>query len=566
MIGKRNKQKFKNLIKLTFMQNFNKNLILFCLVMLSYSAFSQRYLTEIFDDVQVTSDVTYGQNATLLFIAQVGGPVKQDLKMDVYEPMNDDNTERPLVLLLHTGNFLPRIVNGGIQGTKSDSSAVEIATRLAKMGYVVASVDYRLGWNPGAPTQPLRALGLIQAAYRGIQDARTAVRFFRNDAANADLYKIDSERVMVWGNGTGGYIGLGMATLDNYNEILTTTSPSGKFFFDNDGDPTTADIPMVVENFHGDIEGKVEVIAPADGFGYTAGDTSSFSNWPDESSDIQLVLNVGGALGDISWLDENSAPVISFHHHLDPFAPYESAVLRVPGTNDLIVEVQGSRAIAEKQNDLGNNQPFIDANINDAWTTAAMNNSTIAGHDYFEALSPSVDPANVLGTVEGVVIDWWDPNAIPPDASNPMGLPWNELPNLLADPAGTITFDQSAQATNIGQGPLKAKTNIDSLIGFFAPRAFSVLDLATGTNNISAEEVAMEIAPNPTSTIFNITSNVDSPIQQVRIFDLNGRLVRQYDAVNENKLTVDRNNLASGMHIVMVTFEEGVVSKKVLIN
>ncbi len=547
------------------MQNFNKNLILILLVMLSYSAFSQRYLTEVFDDVQVTSDVTYGQNTTLLFIAQLG-PVKEDLKMDVYEPVNDNVTERPLVILLHTGNFLPRIVNGGIMGTKSDSSAVEIATRLAKMGYVVASVDYRLGWNPAAPSQPLRALGLIQAAYRGIQDARSAVRFFRNDAANADLYKIDSDKVAVWGNGTGGYIGLGMATLDSYNEILMTEMPAGKFFFDSDGDPNTPDIPMVVPTYHGDIEGKLEVIAPADGFGYSMGDTSSFSNWPDESSEVQLVLNVGGALGDISWLDENSAPIISFHHYLDPFAPYESDVLRVPGTNDLIVEVQGSRAIAEKQNTLGNNQPFIDANISDEWTTAAMNNSAIAGHDYYEALSPKVDPANVLGTIEGVVIDWWDPEAVPGDLSNPMMLPWNQLPNTLADPNGTITFDQSGMASNIGQGPDKAKTNIDSLIGFFAPRAVAVMGLTTGTENIAAEEVAMEIAPNPTSSIFNITSNVDSPIQQVRIFDLNGRLVRQYDAVNENKLTVDRSNLASGMHIVMVTFEEGVVSKKVMFN
>jgi len=536
--------------------------------MLSISAFSQnnRYLEEVFDDVQVTTDVTYGQNATLLFVAQVGGPVKQALTMDVYEPMGDTETERPLVLLLHTGNFLPRIVNGGIQGTKSDSSAVEIATRLAKMGYVVASADYRLGWNPTVPSQPLRALGLIQAAYRGIQDARTCVRFFRNDAANADNYKIDSDKVMVWGNGTGGYIGLGMATLDNYNEILTTEMPAGKFFFDHDGDAGTPDIPMVLPDYHADIEGKVQAIAPATAFGYNMGDTSSYSNWPDESSDVQLVLNVGGALGDISWLDENSAPIISFHHYLDPFAPYESDVLRVPGTNDLIVEVQGSRSIAEKQNTLGNNQPFIDANISDAWTTAAMNHSTTAGHDFFEALSPSVDAPNVLGNIEGVVIDWWDPTAIAPDASNPMMLPWNEFPNLLADPNGTITFDQSGQATNIGQSADKAKTKIDSIIGFFAPRAVAVLDLVTGTNNISAADVAMEIAPNPVSSIFNITSGVDTPIQEVRIFDLNGRMVRMYDAVNENKLTVERNNLASGMHIVMVTFEEGVVSKKVLFD
>ena len=51
------------------------------------------------------------------------------------------------------------------------------------MGYVVASIDYRLGWNPLAATQSERTNQLINAAYRGVQDARTAVRYFRMNAA-----------------------------------------------------------------------------------------------------------------------------------------------------------------------------------------------------------------------------------------------------------------------------------------------------------------------------------------------------------------------------------------------
>ena len=98
--------------------------------------------------------------------------------MDVYQPSGDTETSRPLVLVFHTGNFLPNVLNGQISGTKKDSSVVEICTQLARRGYVAASVDYRVGWNPLASTQPERALGLIQAAYRGLQDGRNAIRYF----------------------------------------------------------------------------------------------------------------------------------------------------------------------------------------------------------------------------------------------------------------------------------------------------------------------------------------------------------------------------------------------------
>src|SRR5690606_29502488 len=104
----------------------------------------------------------------------------------------DTETARPLVLYFHTGNFLPFRnpanpsqlgFNNSCGGERTDSAAVEICTRLAKMGYVVASVDYRLGWNPLASTDVARRFGIINAAYRGVQDARTAIRYFRKSVA-----------------------------------------------------------------------------------------------------------------------------------------------------------------------------------------------------------------------------------------------------------------------------------------------------------------------------------------------------------------------------------------------
>ena len=128
-------------------------LFIFLMSVLHLSA-QERYLDEVFTDVMVMEDIVYGVNATVLLLPIAGEAVPQPLAMDVYMPEGDTETERPLVLVFHTGNFLPSVLNGQISGTKSDSSVVEICTMLARRGYVAASVDYRLGWNPLAQDKP----------------------------------------------------------------------------------------------------------------------------------------------------------------------------------------------------------------------------------------------------------------------------------------------------------------------------------------------------------------------------------------------------------------------------
>ena len=148
-------------------------------------AYSQRFLSEVFPSVNVTTNVVYAQNYEVL----TGTPVLKDLKMDVYEPAGaaDPMTERPLIIYLHTGSYIPIIVNGNATGSRNDSAAVEICKQFARRGYVVANMDYRLGWDP-TNTNPTNGLDirrgtLLNAVYRSIQDAKSCVRYFRKDAA-----------------------------------------------------------------------------------------------------------------------------------------------------------------------------------------------------------------------------------------------------------------------------------------------------------------------------------------------------------------------------------------------
>ena len=98
------------------------------------------------------------------------------------------------------------------------------------------------------------------------------------------------------------------------------------------------------------------------------------ANHVDYASDFDFQFNLGGALGDLNWMDEGDVPMVSFHCPHDPFAPYETAVLIVPTTNEPVVEVSGAYDIHSEINGYAtnNNAVFADADIEDA--ASASNN------------------------------------------------------------------------------------------------------------------------------------------------------------------------------------------------
>ena len=151
-----------------------------CLFFLATIAFSQtRYLDEVFCDVETMNDVVYGNNVSILPVLQGGTPAAEDLEMDIYMPAGDTATDRPVVIILHTGSFLPAIANGQATGDKTDNATMEQCKRFAQKGYVAVAINYRLGWNPISENENVRRSTLIQAAYRGVQDASALIRYLR---------------------------------------------------------------------------------------------------------------------------------------------------------------------------------------------------------------------------------------------------------------------------------------------------------------------------------------------------------------------------------------------------
>ncbi|MEO6039021.1 MAG: alpha/beta hydrolase, partial [Saprospiraceae bacterium] len=487
-------------------------LSLFCTGLLNAQT---RYLGPVFSGVTVTKNITYGVNATVLYYSVFGQAVPQALKMDVYGPTNDSETKRPLVIYLHTGNFLPFFnpsnptqagFNGSCGGERNDSAAVEICTRLAKMGYVAASADYRLGWNPLAATDVDRRYGIINAAYRGIQDVRTAIRYFKLNAAQ---YGVDTARIVLFGQGTGGYITLAAGTLDSYNKI--PLAGNGKFFWDHDANPNTAPIPMVIPQVNGDIYGTSVGQVP-NAMAPNGLDTLNYPNYPGTSSKFQLAVNLGGALADSSWIDPGQPALISFHVPNDNYAPYGQGIVNVPGTNLQVVEVQGSYIAQKLHQQYGNNNAFLNKPILDLKTN--------------QLYAFAHSPAGFTTPYEGLY-----PFLVPKDPANPAlpktTAPWEWTSYVPTTPGATCNNNKSENTPYI-----------DTIMRFYAPRACFALGLQScinqivGANEPQAENIELTAAPNPASSEIVIGADADHTILNVQVYDRDGRLVRNESGLN----------------------------------
>ncbi len=532
------------------MKQFNSFLLSFFLLLCMSSLLhaQQRYIDEIFTDVNVTYDITYGVNATVLYFSVLGEAIPEALKMDVYEPANDTLSERPLIVLAHTGNFLPQPDFCQVIGRRDEEFIVEMAMRLARMGYVVAVIDYRYGWNPLAQAQEERVYTLINAAYRGIQDLRTCFRFFRRDVAeNGNTFGVDVNRFVAMGDGTGGYITLAAAALDEYQEIILP-----KFTIEVNGLP----IPMVIEAINGDIEATSVGIAPP-GTPFPEGDTLCYPNHVGYSSDFQLSVNFGGAMGDTSWIDENTIPIISFHNPYDPFAPYMEDILVVPTTGDLIVEVQGSYTVQAKMNALGLNDVFATEN----WTDEYSNRANEI-NDGFDGLFPVVYLPEVNALNDSVVVaspwHWWNPA---------------DWANVYCDLASDIDLATQAAVGDPSMTPERGMAYTDTIIAYFAPRACLTLDLGcdlsdfivTSTSDlIKKDAVGLTISPNPASEIVEFSTFADRPMQDLLLYDAQGRLVQSQFEINNHRFSLNRGELSPGIYMARIRFAEGVVVAKVV--
>ncbi|MCP4094555.1 MAG: alpha/beta hydrolase [Planctomycetes bacterium] len=131
----------------------------------------------------VTTDIDYGTVYNPSFQSM------ETLKLDMYEPANDPDPLRAVVVWVHGGTF-----SGG---DKSD--LMPLGEDFAERGYVVVCPNFRQVRLSGSQT--------INPAY-GAGDVASVARWLR---ANAATYRIDPARIMLGGSSSGAISGLAAA-------------------------------------------------------------------------------------------------------------------------------------------------------------------------------------------------------------------------------------------------------------------------------------------------------------------------------------------------------------------
>jgi pimeloyl-ACP methyl ester carboxylesterase len=194
----------------------------------------------------------------------------QPLRMDIYQPLKDTLTLRPLILLLHGGAF--------ILGDKATETIKVLANDFAKKGYVVASVNYRMGFNPASKSS------LERSAYRAVQDARAALRYL---SANAAMYRIDPSWIFLGGSSAGAITALNTAFMEESERPESAGRNIWRAQVDLGG------LDESTNNFQGAYK-------------------------------IRAVANLWGAVNDTSIIDSyENIPVLSIHGDNDRIVPFD---------------------------------------------------------------------------------------------------------------------------------------------------------------------------------------------------------------------------------------------------
>ncbi len=459
-------------------------------------AFAQNYTTKQFG-LQITkTNIVYGTATNYLGATDT-------LKLDIYKPTGNTNTQRPILILNHGGAW--------VGGDKSEANIVLIAKEFAQRGYVVASVNYRLGTHKAnwamTPFQKIVNEGfhavyisdsaeVFRAWYRAIQDLKGAIRFMK---ARHALDSTCSEAVFIGGESAGGFNSMGVAFLDLNSEKPASCS-------------AIADVPMpqtnLLDNYPGGKVTTTQLKRP------DLGGIEGSLNINGYNSKVKGVLNLfGGLLSEgvsNNWVSGNDSMLVYMTHQTcDGIVPCNAAVCLSPMSINC---------------NLGNT-PFH--------TKWPISYGSCALKTNFTSGTPKIK--NLKTEVFNC-----DPIVFP-----------------LTD---CIRFANNGSYHYL----VNTAVRCDTIAKFIAPVAISTTQncKTSGIKNLDKNSRII-ISPNPSNGIFLITGldEKDNPV--IGMTDVLGRPLG-FEWVNENQIRLSKTD--SGVIIIRIKTEEGNFVKKLVIE
>jgi acetyl esterase/lipase len=219
--------------------------------------FAQKlYKDIVFSDCSIEKDLTYSKT-------------EKYATFDLYRPKTDSPVLRPLIIWMHGGGFK--------FGSKNAAGVKVWCSSFARRGWLCAAINYKLGNKSLKFTYD----ELVANCYRGVQDVRTALAFFK---AHAGQLGIDTTRIVLAGNSAGGMLAL--QTVYSTNHELRG---------------------LIVEKDKG-----------AAATGVVATGAAS-----DPVTGVAAIVNFWGGIFDTAWLHNARVPIVSVHGTQDGIVPYD---------------------------------------------------------------------------------------------------------------------------------------------------------------------------------------------------------------------------------------------------
>jgi acetyl esterase/lipase len=185
-----------------------------------------------------------------------GQPKNEKIKskyylLDLYRPQQATTAKAPLIIMMHGGGFK--------LGSKKSNSTPVFSRSFAALGFVCASINYRL-----SKKKPLGNFkDMAEGCFDALQDLQQAKQFL---IQNADQFGIDTNHIILAGNSAGGM----MALQAVYSSAKKLTA-----IFDSAAAVHLSDTPFLRQ--------------------------------------ITAVVNCWGGIYDAAWLKAATIPVVSVH-------------------------------------------------------------------------------------------------------------------------------------------------------------------------------------------------------------------------------------------------------------
>ncbi len=445
-----------------------------------------KFLEAKYDEINILQNIPY--QIAKNFIGN-----NKTYHLDLYEAKYDTNTKRPLIVFFYGGGF--------IQGNKEQPAIVEMCDSFAKRGYVAAAINYRLGTNGSSSS-------MIRAIYRGVQDGSAALRFL---SYHADLFKIDTNNIVLAGNSAGAFVAMHLAFLQD-NERPTESY----------GNNVTSDLGCI----------------------------SCSGNLFPQHAKPKAVIDLWGALYDSTIRGINdSIPLLVYHGSEDPSVPFDKGK---PYNISTLTSINGALPIYNQS--IENNLPVefnpIYGSGHGPW--GGKNGEFTSEHPKTPFFSRIVN--NMLT---------FSQHHLKP--KNKLQVKGERSPNvgkiyryIIKNKKSTNSYSYSV----VG-GDLVSKN--DSSITIIWHHHNNPHIILTEVNqiglcgeattfNVKLDDIPLQVYPNPTSNSFNI-NNSNLNINNVIVLNINGKELINISQKFEKNINIDLSYYPKGMYLVKIITE-----------